>query len=285
MKTIALHLTFTSLVFVLAAAGAEAQETEAATTAPSAATDTASSAAALTADEIVHRANLASYYAGDDGRATVKMTIRDGKGGERTREFVILRKDVTDGGAQKFYVHFRSPADVRDMVYMVWKHLDRDDDRWLYLPALDLNKRIAASDERTSFAGSHYYYEDVSGRGEHEDTHTLVGNIAHSWQIENVPVDPKSVEFASYRVWIAHDTFLPMRAVYTDRSGKEYRSVEVLEVQEIQGIPTVTKSLVKDLATGGETLMEFSNIEYNIGLEDDVFTERYLRRPPRKWLR
>jgi len=58
---------------------------------------------------------------------------------------VILRRDVADGGDQKFYVYFLEPADVRKMVYMVWKHTDRDDDRWLYLPALDLVKRIAAS--------------------------------------------------------------------------------------------------------------------------------------------
>ncbi len=29
------------------------------------------------------------------------------------------------------------------MTLLVWKHQDRDDDRWLYLPALDLVKRIA----------------------------------------------------------------------------------------------------------------------------------------------
>jgi len=34
------------------------------------------------------------------------------------------------------------PADVEDMVYMVWKNLDRDDDRWLYLPALKNPQRL-----------------------------------------------------------------------------------------------------------------------------------------------
>ena len=52
-------------------------------------------------DEIVAKANQAAYYAGQDGRATVTMTITDGSGGERVREFTILRLNTegenTDG--------------------------------------------------------------------------------------------------------------------------------------------------------------------------------------------
>ena len=129
------------------------------------------------ADEIVEKANHTAYYQGKDGRARVRMTITDAKGRERDRELTILRRDGEDDdrsthtGEQKYYVYFHRPSDVDGMAFLVWKHIGRDDDRWLYLPALDLVKRIAASDERTSFAGSHFYYEDVSGRGTYEDTH------------------------------------------------------------------------------------------------------------------
>ena len=113
--------------------------------------------------DIVDRANKVAYYSGDDGRSKVQMTITDTQGRTRQREFVILRYDVEDGGRQNFYVYFKKPSDVREMAFMVHKYIDRDDDRWLYLPALDLVKRIAASDKRTSFVGSHFFYEDVKG--------------------------------------------------------------------------------------------------------------------------
>ncbi|MEE8416755.1 MAG: hypothetical protein V3S05_10815 [Desulfobacterales bacterium] len=58
-------------------------------------------------DEIVNRANLAAYYAGNDGRAEVTMTIIDAQGRTRKREFVILRRDLVDGGRQQFYVYFK----------------------------------------------------------------------------------------------------------------------------------------------------------------------------------
>jgi len=236
-------------------------------------------------DEIVKKANLAAYYQGDDGRSNVRMVITDAQGRKREREFVILRHDVKEGGDQKFYVYFNRPADVRKMVYMVWKHTDKDDDRWLYLPALDLVKRVAVSDKRTSFAGSNFLYEDVSGRGIEEDTHELVETTDKHFVLNNVPKDPKSVEFSSYRIWIDRKTYMPMKAEYLDKSGKKHRVVEALEVKDIQGFPTVTRSRVQDLRTRGSTVSEFSKIRYNIKLPDKVFTERYLRRRPRRWLR
>ena len=236
----------------------------------------------LSVDEIIDQANKVAYYSGDDGRAKVKMTITDAQGRTREREFNILRLDVSDGGEQFFYVYFQKPSDVRKMAFLVHKHIDRDDDRWLYLPALDLVKRIAASDKRTSFVGSHFFYEDVSGRGVAEDSHEIVEVTDMHFVIKNIPKDSGNVEFASYTVWIDKNTYMPMKAEYVDKSGNTYREVEALEVMEIQGFPTVTKSRVRDLAEGGETVSEFTDIEYNIGLDENIFTERYLRKPPRE---
>jgi len=235
-----------------------------------------------TVDEIIHRANLAAYYAGDDGRAEVVMTITDAQGRVRKREFVILRRDVADGGNQQFYVYFKKPSDVRKMVFMVHKQMGKDDDRWLYLPALDLVKRIAGSDKRTSFVGSHFLYEDVSGRSVSDDTHELIETTADHYVLKNVPKDPSSVEFSSYTVWVDKNSSMLVRAEYLDKDHRKYREVESLEIKNIQGFPTVVKARVRDLATGGETVSVFKNIRYNIGLKDKIFTERYLRRPPRE---
>lgn len=246
----------------------------------------ASHAGTLTdADEIVARANLASYYGGADGRSEVRMIISDAQGRQQRRQFTVLRRDVEDGADQQFLVVFSQPSDVRGTVFLVDKHVDRDDDRWLYLPGLDLVKRISAGDKRTSFVGAHYFYEDVSGRRPSDDTHELVETTDEHYVLDHVPLDPASVEFASYRTWIDRRTFLPMKIEYTNAAGKLYRRVEVLEVESIDGYPTVTTSRVSDLGGGGQTDMQFRYIKYDLGLPADVFTERSLRNPPRDWLK
>lgn len=250
----------------------------------------------LDVNEIVNRTNRAAYYQGKDGRARVSMVITDSQGRERNRKFTILRRDDPDPadpendsytGDQKSYVYFQRPADVNKMVFMVWKHSDQgtDDDRWLYLPALDLVKRIAGTEKRTSFVGSDFFYEDVTGRNINDDTHELIKTTDNYYVLKNTPRDPGSVEFKNYTIWVHKDTFLPIKIEYFDKNGEKYREYTALGVETIQGFPTVTKASMKNLKTGSETIMTYSDVKYDLDLPDDIFTERYLRKPPRKFLR
>jgi outer membrane lipoprotein-sorting protein len=234
-------------------------------------------------DEIVERANLAAYYAGADGRAEVRMTISDGQGRTRVRQFYILRRDRQNGGDQDYAVLFSRPVDVRNTLFLVNKHVGKDDDRWLYLPDLDLVKRIAAGDKRTSFVGSDFLYEDISGRGVEEDNHELTETTDTHYVIRNTPVDPGSVEFSSWIVRIDKMTFLPMTMEYLDERGQTYRRIETLKVEEIGGHPTVTKTEASNLRSSSTTVSDFRNVEYDLGIPESVFTERTLRNPPRQW--
>lgn len=245
----------------------------------------------MTVDEIVRRTNHTSYYQGRNGRANVTMEITDAQGRARAREFIILRMDMDDdaadaaSGDQKMYVYFERPADVNKTAYLVHKHVAADDDRWLFLPGLNLVKRIAASDTRTSFVGSHFFYEDVSGRSLDADVHTLEKTTAAAYCLKNTPKDPKSVEFAYYLMWIDKKTFTPYSIQYFDAAGKKYRELSALAVETIGGFPTVTKAVMTDVRTGGKTTMTYNKVDYNIDLPEEVFTERYLRNAPRKYLR
>ena len=100
-------------------------------------------------ETIVNKANVVAYYQGKDGKATVKMTITSKQGQKRTHQFNILRKDVKDGGDQKYFVYFQRPAYVRNMVYLVDKHTaeDRDDDRTLPELSIDLLGLVEMSDD------------------------------------------------------------------------------------------------------------------------------------------
>ncbi len=250
--------------------------------------------AALSVDDIVQRANKTVYYQGQDGRAQVNMIITDKQGRTRKRQLTILRldesksdeiKDAAYEGGQKFYVYFKRPSDVSKMAFLVWKHMDKDDDRWLYLPALDLVKRIAASDKRTSFVGSDFFYEDVSGRRLSEDKHELLDVTDNYYIVKNTPKNPGSVEFAYYKMFIHKSSFIPVQVEYYDNNDTKYREAKALAVDTIQGFPTVTKASMKNLRTGSSTVMEYRKVEYDIGFKDELFTERFLRKAPKKQLR
>ena len=248
----------------------------------------------LTAMDVVVKANRVAYYQGGDGRAQVKMTITDAQNRTRTREMTILRRDQPDPkaktadekkkdefcGDQKFYVYFHQPADVNKMAFLVWKHLDKDDDRWLYLPGLDLVKRISSSDKRTSFVGSEFFYEDVSGRNINDDKHELLATSKTYYKLKSTPKDAKSVEFDHYISWIHRESFVVVSQEYYDKKGQKIREYKALKMDRIQGFWTVTKSRMTDLRTKGNTVLEYTDVKYDLGMPEDIFTERYLRRAP-----
>src|SRR5690606_14917281 len=216
-----------------------------------------------------------SYYLGADGRSQVQMLITDDQGRKRQRSFTILRRALPASdelaanaylGEQQFYVYFHRPADVNKMVFMVHKKLDGNDDRWLYLPALDLVKRIAASDKRTSFVGSDYFYEDVSGRSLDADIHELEEVTDNYYVLKHIPKDPKSVEFGHYIMYVHKDSFIPVQTEYFDGNGDKYRIAKALKVETIQGYSTVTQASMENLKTGSKTLMKYSQVSYDVGI-------------------
>jgi outer membrane lipoprotein-sorting protein len=237
------------------------------------------------ADDVAHKASRMSYYQGKDGRSSVKMIVTDAKGRAREREMTILRYNIEDNGDQKYYVYFHKPNDVKGMSYIVSKHAGKDDDRWLYLPALDLVRRVAASDKRSSFAGTNFLYEDISGRGVLLDKHELASSDENYYELKNTPEDVSQVEFSYYKVWVDTKNFIPVRAEYYDKEGRLYRKIEVLAVENIQGYPTITRMKAEDLNSGASTVAEFSDSSYDLGLKEDIFTERYLRNPAAQWIK
>jgi hypothetical protein len=249
-------------------------------------------AADLDADTIVRKANHVSLYQGQDVTGRMALAITDSQGRVRKREMTMLRRDENDAAEQQYYVYFLEPADVRKMVFMVHKHTasGQDDDRWLYMPSLDLVKRIAASDKRTSFAGSDFLYEDISGRAITEDTHELIGETDTEYLLESTPNASDSVEFSHYHTHVDKTTFLPMHLRFFKKGDRPYRTIDVTRVENIEAgdngqtvvYPTVVESVAKDLESGSVTVMSLSRISYNQGLGADLFTERYLRKPPRE---
>ena len=240
------------------------------------------------ANEIMKKSHLAYYYAADDGVAEVNMSIVDKKGKERVREFTMLRMDESDGGPQKYYTYFRKPSDVSRLTFMVHKNPEGGDSRWIYVPAVDLIKQISADDKNSSFVGSDFSYEDVSGRHWTEDNHTLKGDSTIEdkavYVIESIPkVAYKG--FARKVSFIDKDSYLPLREEYHDDKGVLRRLFTADKIEEVDGILTVTQRSMQDVKKERTTQIVFSSISYNQGISDDLFTERYLKNPPREFIK
>ena len=78
---------------------------------------------------------------GDDRVQDMQMILIDKKGNQRKRSIRSYSKDVGDDDYSILFL--LSPPDVRETGFLTYDYDDddRDDDQWLYLPALKKGKR------------------------------------------------------------------------------------------------------------------------------------------------
>ncbi|MBI3872020.1 MAG: outer membrane lipoprotein-sorting protein [candidate division Zixibacteria bacterium] len=238
---------------------------------------------------LMNQSHLAYYYAGDGGHARVNMILSDGRGRTQTREFWIARRDIADMGDQNYYTYFLKPADVARTALVIHKKAQANDDRWLYVPALDLVKRIAADDRRASFVGSDFTYEDISGRLPSLDKHEAIGPDSAlgraATKVKSTPVNPKTADYAWRVTWVDVDSKLPLREEYYDARGTLQRRFEITKIETIEGIPTATERTMTNLQSGHSTTIRFTDVTYKPDLKAEDFNERLLKNPPAAFTR
>lgn len=214
-----------------------------------------------------------------DTKADMLMTLLNKKGDKRERTLSIFAKK--DGeNKSKSILFFNSPADVKGTSFLVWTNEKKEDKQWLYLPALQRVRQISASGKGESFMGTEFTFFDMGSHDVDDYTYTLVKEEnVNNEMCYVIEATPKKVEFYSKAtLWIRKGNFIPAKADFYDTKG-QYEKQGIFEnVKNIKGINTPTHIEMKNILNGRTTLIDLSNIVYDTGLKDDIFTERYMTR-------
>jgi hypothetical protein len=243
-----------------------------------------------TAQEIMERYYNALYSPANDARIEAKLVLFDKDGTSRTRRLTIWRLDMNPNGTlQKVLIYFHEPPDVKSLTIMVWKYPDRNDDRWMFIPAINLVRRLSARDYSQSFVGSDFTYEDGIGRDVSLDSHRLIREEEMDgvlcYVVESTPGSKSG--WTRQLIWINKKTFLPRRQEFYNVQNKLERVLTAGTVQKIktsgsdETFPTMIERKMVNVLTGHYSIFTFLSVDYNIGLKETDFKERYLRRPPR----
>ncbi len=217
---------------------------------------------------------------GDDRRSFLTMTLINKQGRQRVRELESFSKDF--GKDKKSVMVFQQPADVRGTAFLSWEYDEtaREDDKWLYMPAMKKVRRISGASKNEYFMGSDFTYDDLGDRRVDEDTHTLLGEEAarghDCWKIESVPVN-KDALYSRKILWVSKVARMVVQAEYYDKDGllKVYRA---LDFRRQDGFWTLYKSEMENIARHHKTVMAVDAMQYDTGLSDGLFRVSTIQR-------
>jgi len=161
----------------------------------------------------------------------------------------------------------------------------KDNDFWMYLPALGKVKRLISSsdsNEGVSLFGSEFFIEDAVSRKLKDFTYKLIGEEIYNkrpvWIIELIPT-PEKAKKSSYSkivTWIDKERYLILKDHLFDRNGKLYKLLTTRKVEQIDNIWIVTKSSMNNRRTRRVTNYEILSIGFNMEIDNKIFTQRTL---------
>jgi outer membrane lipoprotein-sorting protein len=223
-----------------------------------------------------------------DTSQRTKMILVDSRGGERIRDLDVYRKSY-GGRTRKAITFFLSPPEVKAVGFLSWSHPDRDDDQWLYLPELKRVRQISGATRKQSFQGSDFTYDDlelfddIRDWTEEDATSKLVreGEVVDGAPCAVIELTPqgKSYEYARLVLWLDREdaTFRKVE-LYDKKDGALLKTLVLSGFETIEKVPTPHRIEMTNVKRGTRTVLEVSDIRYNRGLADEVFTERTLER-------
>ena len=246
----------------------------------------ASSSQAMTAREIVEKVDARND--GDNITLNTEMILIDKKGYERTR---LIKSFMKDKGRDTLRIQFfQEPADVKDTAFLTYDYYsgEKDDDQWLYLPALHKTKRIASSDKSSAFMGSDFSYADMNRRVLDEWRYKILKESKvgdHKvWLIEALPVS-KVVEdrygYTKSVLFVRQDIFFPVRAIHWVKDGNKLKYMEVKKLEKIDNIWVATEThmkTTKNKKTLHRTILRWNNVKFNQAVDENMFTIRQLEK-------
>ena len=227
---------------------------------------------------------------GDGLSADMEMILVDRRGKERLRRLQSFRRDVGDDRQQIMF--FTYPPDISGTGLLTYDYdvKNKDDDQWLYLPALAKTKRIASTGRSDSFMGSDFNYSDLTTRSLDDYDYRFVKESevsgAKVWVIEAIPLSEEIIEETGYTkslLLVRQDNFFIVRAVMWVAESSDLKYMDVKRLEQIDGIwigAEIHMTTKRNRATRHATRLRLSNISFGNDFEDQLFTKLRLEKGP-----
>ncbi len=233
----------------------------------------------------------------EGSESVMTLTIVDEKGNKRIREIAMAAKMVDNNKTEKRLYRFLSPADVKGTGILAFDHENKNDEMWIFLPALRKTRSIASSEKSKNFMGSEFSYADMNTpilsnyKLAFKNAEKING--VDCYTIEVLPINDKVGSEEGYSkkiVWIGKTDFVIRQSHFYDSNGVLFKELTAKKVEEIKtkdgksigkGKPRYRAKYMEmtNKLNNRKSVFETTKIEYSPEITDDYFSTQYLERP------
>ena len=213
----------------------------------------------------------------EDSISTMEMTLINAAGQKKVR---TMKMKVLEGKSEdKSLMEFLTPKDVKGTKFLSYEHVNKDDDQWLYLPALKRVKRIASKNKSGSFMGSEFSYEDLSAFNVDKYTYAEgEAKIENGFYVGNSKPVSKYSGYTKLVSYTDVKTFLIQKTEFYDRKGELLKVETFHDYRKIDGVYRIGKIIMKNVQNDKSTILIWKDEKIKNGLKSKDFHKRYLKK-------
>ncbi len=219
---------------------------------------------------------------GETRHSEMTMTLVNKMGRKRERSIISYAKDY--GKDTKKFMFFLKPADVKGSGFLSYEYdkSDKEDDRWLYLPAMRKVRRISGSSKNDYFMGSDFTYDDMGDRDVDDYRYSMTGEEkcgeADCWIIESIPKKRKDENYSKIISWVRKDAFKVVKSEYYDWDKRLLKIFSVKKIEKHQGFWTNFEMEMVNKQNNHTTILKLTDVNYNSDISDSLFNVSTLER-------
>ena len=211
------------------------------------------------------------------------LTIRDHRGNERVRQITMASGKF--GDINKTLIRFTAPADVNGTTILIYDYENKDDDMWIYMPALKKVRRIISSEKGKSFMGSEFTNADMSKPNQADFQYSILETVEYEgvtcWKIESTGIDQGIQKASGYSKIISYiDTgnYLCHKVEYYDLGGKLQRIQQITDYKE-QSANTyfAYRMVMANVQTKRVSEMVVTHLQTGTALNENTFSPTALQ--------
>ncbi len=218
------------------------------------------------------------------GQLTYTNISKSGRKQTRTLQQYILRTDKGDY-TYNLLLEFTDPQDVAGTATLTIQQERKDDEQWLYLPALRMSKRISPSKKSDRFMGTEITYEDLSGHlSEPIDDYqyTLLGeetiNGRPAYKLEALPREGLRTQYGKRLLWIDQATHLMVQTRFYAHKGEHLKTYTATDIRPVgsDGHHRAHQIKMENVQTGNTTKVQYSGFAINAGVDAAMFSTTWM---------
>jgi hypothetical protein len=206
-------------------------------------------------------------------RANLEVFDKDGHG--KKKRFTYKR--IGSLGNSKTLVVFTDPDEIRGVALLSINQKGVADRQFIYTPATQRVRSVAAQDRSARFIGSDFTYEDIAEHVLDDFTYKLIGEDEvidghKTYKIEAAPTDPTRSQYKFIYYWVAQDVPVILFGEMYDANGQKVRVLHASDLKRASGIWGPRHTEMSSVQDGTRTVLTIDEVKFNTGLDEKDFT-------------